>query len=91
MFGCGGDRDNAKRPIMGEIAGKLSDYSIITSDNPRTEDPVSIIEQIEVGMKRTDGKYKAIVDRREGYRICFDHAKKDDVIILAGRDRKHIK
>ena len=75
LFGCGGDRDNTKRPIMGEIAGKLSDYSIITSDNPRTEDPVSIIEQIEVGMKRTDGKYKVIVDRREAIAYALDHAK----------------
>ena len=88
LFGCGGDRDNTKRPIMGEIAGKLSDYSIITSDNPRTEDPVSIIEQIEVGMKRTDGKYKVIVDRREAIAYALDHAKKDDVIILAGKGQE---
>ena len=88
VFGCGGDRDNTKRPIMGEIAGKLSDYSIITSDNPRTEDPVSIIEQIEVGMKRTDGKYKVIVDRREAIAYALDHAKKDDVIILAGKGQE---
>ena len=88
LFGCGGDRDNTKRSIMGEIAGKLSDYSIITSDNPRTEDPVSIIEQIEVGMKRTDGKYKVIVDRREAIAYALDHAKKDDVIILAGKGQE---
>ena len=88
LFGCGGDRDNTKRPIMGEIAGKLSDYSIITSDNPRTEDPVSIIEQIEVGMKRTDGKYKVIVDRRDAIAYALDHAKKDDVIILAGKGQE---
>lgn len=54
---------------MGEIAGKLS-VTAITSDNPRTEDPVSIIEQIEVGMKRTDGKYKVIVEQTRGYRVC---------------------
>ena len=88
LFGCGGDRDNTKRPIMGEIAGRMSDYSIITSDNPRTEDPVLIVEQIEVGMKKTDGKYKVIVDRREAIAYALDNAKKNDVIILAGKGQE---
>ena len=88
LFGCGGDRDNTKRAIMGEIAGKLSDYSIITSDNPRTEDPTAIVEQIEEGMKRTDGKYTVIVDRREAIRYALGFAKKDDVIILAGKGQE---
>ncbi len=88
LFGCGGDRDNTKRPIMGEIAGKLSDISIITSDNPRTENPEAIIEQIEEGMKKTDGKYKVIVDRREAIAYALDNAKKDDVIILAGKGQE---
>lgn len=88
LFGCGGDRDNTKRPIMGEIAGRLSDYSIITSDNPRTEDPVKIVEQIEEGMKKTDGEYKLIVDRREAIGYALDFAKKDDVIILAGKGQE---
>ncbi len=88
LFGCGGDRDNTKRPIMGEIAGKLSDFSIITSDNPRTEDPAAIVNEIEEGMKKTDGKYTVIVDRREAIGYALDHAKKDDVIILAGKGQE---
>ncbi len=88
LFGCGGDRDNTKRPIMGEIAGKLSDFSIITSDNPRTENPEEIVNQIEEGMKRTDGKYKIIVNRAEAIAYALDNAKKDDVIILAGKGQE---
>lgn len=88
LFGCGGDRDNTKRPMMGEIAGKLSDFSIITSDNPRTENPVNIINDIETGMKKTNGKYKVIADRREAIGYALDHAKKGDVIILAGKGQE---
>lgn len=88
LFGCGGDRDNTKRSIMGEIAGRLSDYSIITSDNPRTENPDEIVAQIEEGMKKTDGEYKVIVDRREAIGYALDFAKKDDVIILAGKGQE---
>lgn len=88
LFGCGGDRDNTKRAIMGEIAGRLSDFSIITSDNPRTEDPDAIVAQIEEGIKKTDGKYTVIVDRREAIAWALDHAKKDDVIILAGKGQE---
>lgn len=85
VFGCGGDRDNTKRPIMGEIAGKLSDYCIITSDNPRTEEPMSIIRQIEEGMKRTDCEYITIENRREAIRYAMSIGKKGDCIILAGK------
>ena len=88
LFGCGGDRDSTKRDIMGEVAGRLSDFSIITSDNPRTEDPEAIVRRIEEGMKRTDGKYTVIVDRREAIGYALDHAKKDDVIILAGKGQE---
>ncbi len=88
LFGCGGDRDNTKRAVMGEIAGRLSDFSIITSDNPRTEDPLKIVKQIEEGMKRTDGKYIAITDRREAIAYALDNAEKDDVIILAGKGQE---
>lgn len=88
LFGCGGDRDKGKRPIMGEIAGRLSDYSILTSDNPRTEDPESIVRQIEEGIKKTDGKYTLIVDRREAIKYALNFAKKDDVIILAGKGQE---
>ena len=88
LFGCGGDRDNTKRAVMGEIAGRLSDYSIITSDNPRTEDPLQIISMIEEGMKKTDGDYTVISDRREAIGYALDFAKKDDVIILAGKGQE---
>lgn len=88
LFGCGGDRDHTKRAVMGEIAGKYSDFSIITSDNPRTEDPQAIVDQIVEGIKKTDGKYTVIVDRREAIGYALDHAKKDDVIILAGKGQE---
>lgn len=88
LFGCGGDRDNTKRPIMGEIAGRLSDYSIITSDNPRTEAPEKIVREIEEGMKRTDGEYTLICDRREAIGYALDFAEKGDVIILAGKGQE---
>ncbi len=85
LFGCGGDRDRAKRPIMGAIAGKLSDFTIITSDNPRTEDPISIIQMIEEGMKQSGGQYICIENRREAMRYALENAQPDDLIILAGK------
>ena len=88
LFGCGGDRDNTKRAIMGEISGRLSDFSIITSDNPRTEDPEKIVREIEEGMKRTDGEYTVITDRREAIGYALDNARKGDVIILAGKGQE---
>ena len=88
LFGCGGDRDATKRGIMGEIAGRYSDYSIITSDNPRTEDPISIVAMIEQGMKESGGEYTVIVDRRKAIGYALDFAQKDDVIILAGKGQE---
>ena len=85
VFGCGGDRDSGKRPIMGEISGKVADYTIITSDNPRTEDPEKIVKQIEEGMKKTSGKYKVIVDRTEAIEEAIKMAGKNDLIVLAGK------
>jgi len=85
LFGCGGDRDPVKRPIMGEIAGSLSDYCIITSDNPRTEEPMSIIRQIEEGMKRTTCAYTVIENRRAAIRYAMENALPGDCIILAGK------
>lgn len=85
VFGCGGNRDNTKRPIMGEISGKLADYTIITSDNPRFEDPESIVKEIEVGIKKTNGKYECIIDRIEAIKRAIKIATKRDVIILAGK------
>lgn len=85
VFGCGGDRDSGKRPIMGEISGKIADFTFITSDNPRTEDPTKIVEQIEEGMKKTKGKYTVIVDRTEAIKEAIKMATKRDIIVLAGK------
>ena len=85
VFGCGGDRDSGKRPIMGEISGKIADYTIITSDNPRTEKPEDIVEQIEAGTKKTKGKYEVVVDRVEAIEKAIKMANKKDIIILAGK------
>lgn len=85
VFGCGGDRDNSKRPIMGEISGRIADYTIITSDNPRTEDPEAIVKQIEEGIKKTKGKYEVVVDRVEAIKTAIKMASKTDLIVLAGK------
>lgn len=85
MFGCGGDRDRTKRPIMGEISGRISDFTVITSDNPRTEDPESIVEEIEAGIKNTSGAYKTIVDRRAAIKYVIENALPQDIIVLAGK------
>ena len=85
VFGCGGDRDPGKRPIMGEISGRIADFTIITSDNPRTEDPQKIVEQIEEGIKKTKGKYIVVVDRIEAIREAIKMADKKDIVVLAGK------
>ena len=85
VFGCGGDRDSGKRPIMGEISGRIADFTFITSDNPRTEDPEKIVKQIEEGIKKTNGKYEVIVDRVEAIKEAIKMATKRDIIILAGK------
>ena len=85
VFGCGGDRDTSKRPIMGEISGRIADFTFITSDNPRTENPEKIVEEIEEGMKKTKGKYKVVVDRKEAIKEAIQMATKRDIIVLAGK------
>ena len=85
VFGCGGDRDPGKRPIMGEIAGRYSDLCIITSDNPRNEEPMAIIEHILPGIKRTACPYVVIEDRRQAIAHALEQGKAGDVIILAGK------
>ena len=85
VFGCGGDRDSSKRPIMGKIAGDLSDIAVVTSDNPRTEDPDEIINQIVSGMTDCKAKVVRITDRTEAIRYALGEAKKDDVILLCGK------
>ena len=85
VFGCGGDRDQKKRPIMGEIAGKMSDLSIVTSDNPRSEEPASILRMIEAGIKRTEGQYTVIENRKEAIRYAIQVAEPGDVVLIAGK------
>ena len=85
VFGCGGDRDPMKRPIMGRIGVELSDIAVITSDNPRTEDPMAIIQDILHGVKQEYGEYIVMEDRRAAIRYAMDIAKKDDIIVLAGK------
>ena len=85
VFGCGGDRDNTKRPIMGETAGRLADFCVVTSDNPRSEDPMKIISMIEPGVKSTGTPYVVIENRREAIEYALKNAQTDDVIVLAGK------
>ncbi|MBO8433993.1 MAG: UDP-N-acetylmuramoyl-L-alanyl-D-glutamate--2,6-diaminopimelate ligase [Tyzzerella sp.] len=89
VFGCGGDRDRTKRPIMGEIAGIYSDYCIITSDNPRTEDPAQILDDVEPGTKKSGCEYTKIVDRGEAIKYAIDMAKEGDVVIVAGKGHEN--
>lgn len=85
LFGCGGDRDKSKRAIMGEIAGLYADNVIVTSDNPRSENPMSIIEDIVVGVQKTKTPYSVIEDRVEAIKFAMKNAQKDDIIVLAGK------
>lgn len=85
VFGCGGNRSRTRRYEMGEVSGRLSDFTIITSDNPRFEEPQAIIDDIITGIKKTDGKYIDICDRKEAIRYAIRHGQPGDVIILAGK------
>ena len=85
VFGCGGNRSKTRRYEMGEVAGRLSDFTIITSDNPRFEEPQAIIDDIIIGMEKTDGSYIAICDRKEAIKYAIEHGQPGDVIILAGK------
>jgi UDP-N-acetylmuramoyl-L-alanyl-D-glutamate--2,6-diaminopimelate ligase len=85
LFGCGGSRDRTKRPIMGETSGRLSDLSILTSDNPRQEDPLKIISDIVVGMQKSGGKYMIEPDRANAIRLAIEEARAGDIVLLAGK------
>ncbi len=89
LFGCGGDRDRSKRPIMGEAAGRFSDLLIVTSDNPRTEDPNAIIASVIEGVKRSGCRYVTIENRREAIKYALHNAKENDCIILAGKGHEN--
>jgi UDP-N-acetylmuramoyl-L-alanyl-D-glutamate--2,6-diaminopimelate ligase len=85
VFGCGGDRDRSKRPLMGGIAQRLSDLAILTSDNPRTEDPMGIIAEVVAGMSGDDGPYEIVPDRRAAIARALDLAGEGDFLLVAGK------
>jgi UDP-N-acetylmuramoyl-L-alanyl-D-glutamate--2,6-diaminopimelate ligase len=88
VFGCGGDRDKGKRPLMGRIAGELADYTIITSDNPRGELPEAIMRQIEEGFDGR-GKFETVLDRREAIARAVSGAAEEDVVLIAGKGHEN--
>ncbi len=85
LFGCGGDRDRTKRPLMGMAAAELSDYVVLTSDNPRSEDPIAIMNDALVGLRRFDTPHAVEPDRARAIRIALEHAAKGDVVLIAGK------
>lgn len=90
VFGCGGDRDAGKRPLMGRISGELSDYSVLTSDNPRTEDPESIVRMVEGGIKEVgNASYTVIIDRYEAIRHALHYAREGDIVVIAGKGHEN--
>jgi UDP-N-acetylmuramoyl-L-alanyl-D-glutamate--2,6-diaminopimelate ligase len=85
LFGCGGDRDRTKRPLMGEAAGQTSDVVVLTSDNPRSEDPLLIINDVIVGVQRTKAKLIVEPDRQKAIEVALDEARSGDIVLLAGK------
>ena len=85
LFGCGGNRDRSRRFEMGEVSSRLADLTVVTSDNPRFEEPQDIINDIIEGVKRGPGQYVEIIDRKEAIKYCMEHSKEGDVIVLAGK------
>lgn len=88
VFGCGGNRSKLRRLQMGEVSGNYSDYTIITSDNPRYEKPEDIIADIVEGIEKTRGEYITVTDRREAIAYAINHARDDDFIVLAGKGQR---
>ncbi len=91
VFGCGGDRDRAKRPLMGEAAGRGSDFVVLTSDNPRSEDPVAIINDALVGLQKTGVKYTVEADRRKAVAFAIGEARPGDIVLLAGKGHEKVQ
>lgn len=85
MFGCGGNRSKLRRYEMGEVSSKLADVTVVTSDNPRDEEPMDIINDILIGVHKADGEYVTIPDRKEAIRYCIDNGQEGDIIVLAGK------
>jgi UDP-N-acetylmuramoyl-L-alanyl-D-glutamate--2,6-diaminopimelate ligase len=91
VFGCGGDRDRKKRPLMGEAAGRGSDFVVLTSDNPRSEDPVAIINDAVVGLQKTGVKYSVEPDRRKAIALAIGEARPGDIVLLAGKGHEKVQ
>jgi UDP-N-acetylmuramoyl-L-alanyl-D-glutamate--2,6-diaminopimelate ligase len=91
LFGCGGDRDRAKRPLMGEAAGKGSDFVVLTSDNPRSEDPLAIMNDAVVGLQRSGAKYSMEPDRRKAIAFALQQAAPGDIVLLAGKGHEKVQ
>jgi UDP-N-acetylmuramoyl-L-alanyl-D-glutamate--2,6-diaminopimelate ligase len=91
LFGCGGDRDRAKRPLMGEAAGKGSDFTVLTSDNPRSEDPLAIMNDALVGLQRSGARYTMEPDRRKAITLALQHAVPGDIVLLAGKGHEKVQ
>jgi UDP-N-acetylmuramoyl-L-alanyl-D-glutamate--2,6-diaminopimelate ligase len=91
VFGCGGDRDRKKRPLMGEAAGRGSDFVVLTSDNPRSEDPVAIINDAVVGLQKTGVKYSVEADRRKAIALAVGEARPGDIVLLAGKGHEKVQ
>jgi UDP-N-acetylmuramoyl-L-alanyl-D-glutamate--2,6-diaminopimelate ligase len=92
VFGCGGERDQGKRPLMGKVAGEMADLPILTSDNPRTEDPHKIIAEVEAGVKESgNGEYRVVVDRREAIRLAVELADARTAVLIAGKGDEPIQ
>jgi len=91
LFGCGGDRDRAKRPLMGEAAGRGSDFVVLTSDNPRSEDPRAIINDALVGLQKTGVKYTVEADRRKAIGLAIGQARPGDIVLLAGKGHEKVQ
>src|SRR5712664_1769724 len=89
LFGCGGLKDRTKRPVMGEVAGRLSDLTILSSDNPKSEDPLKIISDIVVGLQKTHGKYMIEPDRERAIGLAMDEARAGDILLLAGKGHEN--
>jgi UDP-N-acetylmuramoyl-L-alanyl-D-glutamate--2,6-diaminopimelate ligase len=85
LFGCGGNRAKSRRYEMGEVSGRLADLTVITSDNPRFEEPLDIIADIKTGIEKTKGSYVEIPDRKEAIRYVIQNAEPGDLIVLAGK------
>jgi len=91
LFGCGGDRDRAKRPLMGEAAGKGSDFVVLTSDNPRSEDPLAIMNDAVVGLQKSAAKYTMEPDRRKAIALALHQAAPGDIVLLAGKGHEKVQ